>query len=551
MKYLLIIAILFTLVLDASGSDTNSALENKLRELDHVMERRDTYYMLHEHEIDSLKNIYSRFATAEQSFQKFNSLHNIFMAYRSYQNDSARVYADKEKKLADLIGDKNLSSIAQCDNIFTSMSRGDFTGAVESHGRTNLVGVNDSIKVEYYMLIVRLYSDLSNFTSDRWEDRYAQLSKAYSDTLLSIATSGSYAAQFALNFRNDRNQNELINTYTAIINRDDVPTSVKGMYYSILGDLYLRDDNTEQGLIMKAQSAIIDIKCAIRETTSKGFLAEALYACGDLERAAKYIHVALEDAESYNAPHRKSEIGKTISQIENSRYSSVNSERQMLWIILVISLLFAVAVSWNVVYIRRQNRRLRESKSVIEEQNAQIAQSNMQLSDLNGQLKALNSQLRESIKIKDEYIGYGFYLNSQYIEKMEGLYKFINIKTKFGQVDDIRNSLKLSDIKAEKDKLLKEFDLIFLRLFPSFIEQYKELFPADDTTLNELDGGYLTPEMRIFALIRLGITDNNNIAQFLNYSVNTINTYKTKAKKRSIVHNDEFESRIMKIRSIR
>ncbi|MDE5903174.1 MAG: hypothetical protein K2H21_08165, partial [Muribaculaceae bacterium] len=81
--------------------------------------------------------------------------------------------------------------------------------------------------------------------------------------------------------------------------------------------------------------------------------------------------------------------------------------------------------------------------------------------------------------------------------------------------------------------------------------QYSQLFPADDPVLNDVEEGILTPEMRIFALIRLGITDNNAIARFLNYSINTINTYKTKAKKRSIVANEEFEERIMQIRSVR
>ena len=98
--------------------------------------------------------------------------------------------------------------------------------------------------------------------------------------------------------------------------------------------------------------------------------------------------------------------------------------------------------------------------------------------------------------------------------------------------------------------MLKEFDKIFLSLFPTFIEQYNSLFDDSSNNTEEPADGILTPEMRIFALIRLGINDTNNIAQFLNYSVNTINTYKTKAKKRSLVSNDEFETKIMQIKSV-
>ena len=142
-------------------------------------------------------------------------------------------------------------------------------------------------------------------------------------------------------------------------------------------------------------------------------------------------------------------------------------------------------------------------------------------------------------------------MNSEYIEKIEGIYKLVNRKVTVGQAEELKSLLKMTDIKEEKRKMLQEFDKSFLRLFPTFMEQYRELFPADDDTLDDVDDGIMTPEMRIFALIRLGINDNNNIARFLNYSVNTINTYKTKAKKRSIVPNEEFEERIMHIRSVR
>lgn len=158
--------------------------------------------------------------------------------------------------------------------------------------------------------------------------------------------------------------------------------------------------------------------------------------------------------------------------------------------------------------------------------------------------------MRESIKIKDKYLGYVFYLISEYIKRIESLYKIVNLKLTVKQPYDLARMFPLSHIRVEKEKMLKEFDKIFLSLFPTFIEQYNSLFDDSSNNTEEPADGILTPEMRIFALIRLGINDTNNIAQFLNYSVNTINTYKTKAKKRSIVSNDEFETKIMQIKSV-
>lgn len=528
------------------------ALEDKLRELDHVMERRYTYYKLHEHKIDSLKKIETTIKPGELE-KRFKICHELFNAYRSYQNDSARIYVEKELDIAGRMANPEHMVSAQYDNVFAYMSKGDFTNAVNVLNETTFSNVSDSLKAEMYVLAARLYSDLSNFTSDKYEDGYAKKSYAYGDSAATIAPPGSYASQFATYFLHGymQNKEERIATFEKIIDRDDVSPSIKAMIYSMLGDLYISDNQVEKGLIFKAESAITDIKSAIRETTSKHFLAYELFRMGDVNRATKYIHVALEDAESYNAPQRKAEIGRSLSLIEASRYSTVKEERDSLWIILAVTFVFIFVIAGFLIFIRRKNLQLKESSLIIQHQNEEIRKRNADITKANDQLRELNSKLGESIKIKDEYLGYVFYLISEYIKKIESLYKIVNLKLKIKQPYDLLKAFPASDIRLEKEKMLKEFDRIFLSLFPSFVEQYNQLFDESSSNAVEMADGILTPEMRIFALIRLGVKDTNKIAQFLNYSVNTINTYKTKAKKRSIVSNEEFEARIMKIQSVK
>ena len=533
--------------------DPHELLQQKLAELDRTVERRDTYFMRHEHFIDSLKRVAANIKGKHDERALFDIHHKIYNAYKSFQNDSARVYNNRELEIARRIGDKNLIAKAQCDNLFTFMSRGDFTSAVDILNATDLSGVSDTIKADFYVQAVRLYSDLSNFTSAAWDDKYAKLSRAYSDTVLRYAAPGSYDAQFAHNFLDPYkvNTEERISTYESMLRRSDVPASLKAMLHSMLADAFILKGDKELGLAHKAESAIIDIKEATRETTSKHFLAYELYEQGDIDRAARYIHAALEEADAYNAPQRKAEIGRALSLIESTRYKSINNQRYTLGFLLGGAVLIGLIVAVMFFFIRRKNKQLAAGKRTIEEQNAQISEANERLTNLNKELNNVNSKLRESVKIKDEYIGYGFNLNSEYIEKIESIYKLVNRKVSVGQTEDLKSQLKMSDIKEEKAKMLQEIDKSVLRLFPTFIEQYSELFPEDDDTLADVSEGIMTPEMRIFALIRLGISDNNNIARFLNYSVNTINTYKTKAKKRSIVANDEFEERIMHIKSVR
>ncbi|MCM1318283.1 MAG: DUF6377 domain-containing protein [Bacteroides sp.] len=528
--------------------------------------------MKHEHEIDSLKRI-ETLVPANDLLAKFKIYNELFKAYRSYQSDSARIYVDKELALSNKIGNPEITTIAKYDNIFTYMSKGDFTNAVNVLNNISFDNVSDSLKAEMYVLASRLYSDLSNFTSDRYEDDYAKMARTYADSAYHMAAPDSYASQLATFFLHGYKQNrkERIALFTRIVERGDLSPSMKAMVYSMLGDLYLSDNQTEKGLIYKAESAIFDIKSATRETTSKHFLAYELFGRGDVGRAAKYVHVAFEDAESYNAPQRKAEIGRAMSLIEATRYTSIKDERDNLWIILTITVIFVVVTVILFFSIRHKNHLLKKSSEIISIQNEEIKKRNLEISgqnadikkkndeisrqnseitEVNLQLRQLNTRLRESIKIKDEYLGYVFYIISEYIKKIESMYKVINVKLTTKQPYDLSKMFPVSHVKIEKEKMLKEFDKIFLSLFPTFIEQYNQLFDEASNSTEPADG-IMTPEMRIFALIRLGITDTEKIAQFLNYSVNTINTYKTKAKKRSIVSNDEFETKIMQIRSVK
>ena len=160
------------------------------------------------------------------------------------------------------------------------------------------------------------------------------------------------------------------------------------------------------------------------------------------------------------------------------------------------------------------------------------------------QLIRKRSQLVEANRIKEEYIGQSFYVNSEFIAEFEELYKTISQKITARQYDDLKELAKLSKINKKRESMYESFDKCFIRIFPTFVKEYASLFPEGmiDPAATEL-----TSEMRIFALMRLGITDSEKISKFLNYSVHTIYTYKTRAKNKSIVGNDEFEKRLKSV----
>ena len=226
------------------------------------------------------------------------------------------------------------------------------------------------------------------------------------------------------------------------------------------------------------------------------------------------------------------EIGDILPIIERDRYEAVSSQRNWLIAASCLFVLLSAVILCSYFYIRKKNRTLTDARETIATQLHQ--------------LQAANRQLKEDDKIKNAYIGRSFYTNSEFIAKLEKLYLMIDRKIVARQYDDLRSMMKLSTLNAERENMYEAFDQTFLKIFPDFVQKYNLLFEEKDRKLPPNEHS-LTSEMRIFALIRLGITDSERIAKFLNYSVHTVNTYKTRIKNRSIVENEQFENHIMEI----
>jgi hypothetical protein len=159
----------------------------------------------------------------------------------------------------------------------------------------------------------------------------------------------------------------------------------------------------------------------------------------------------------------------------------------------------------------------------------------------------VNYKLLESNKIKEEYIGYCFQIASAYIDKIEKLKNQVDHKLVDHKYSEIRFLVNNINIKQERDELFRNFDRIFLKIFPNFVSAFNSFFKEEDQ-IKLKDNELLNTDLRIYALIRIGISENEKIAQILEYSVNTIYAYKTKIRNKSLVPNDEFEEKIMGIK---
>jgi uncharacterized protein (UPF0297 family) len=211
----------------------------------------------------------------------------------------------------------------------------------------------------------------------------------------------------------------------------------------------------------------------------------------------------------------------------------------------------------STLIILKQKKRLNSARLLIVKQNSDLLESNEQLkesqkkiSKQNIDLVHINERLKEVHRIKDEYIGYFFSTNSAYLDKTEDFRKMVVRKIRNRQFDELIELSAATDLRKEREDMFELFDQIFMKLFPDFVIRYNQLFNEEDRVYIKSDG-MLTPEIRIFALIRLGITESERIAKFLDFSLSTVKNYKTKAKNRSIIPNELFEHKIMEIESVK
>jgi len=302
---------------------------------------------------------------------------------------------------------------------------------------------------------------------------------------------------------------------------------------------YIYLDDEDKAMSYFAQSAIADNEAETREITALYHLSRLIYKQGDYDRASRYVHQALEDINFYGTRLRKVEINDILPIIEQDRYVALESQRNWLFAATGMAVAMLLGILASYWFIHKKNRKLTEARETIHQQLDELQAKNEQLSSVIHQLKEAN-------KIKNEYIGRSFYTNAEFIAKLEKVYLALDRKIVACQYDDLRTTLKQSALNAERENMFESFDQTFLKLFPHFVKKYNELFEEKDRK-EPADDQSLTSEMRIFALIRLGITDSDRIANFLDYSVHTVNTYKTRIKNRSKVDNDQFEQFIMEI----
>ena len=522
--------LLFAVPIGVAGQES---VEAWLQRMDASLDRRAEFEAAKQHRIDSVRHMLSSAQTADA---RFEAMYGMYDEYKAYCYDSARHYSYACLDVATRQGREDWVVRSKCAIAFSLTSAGILSEAREVLASIDPRRLSGEQLAEYYNYESILWRTMADFVGEEpFYTQYISLSNAYIDSLTSIVPDNTlqwWTHTGSEQMRQHRYQDALESFAHVMKLNQPVDLHVEAMTAAEMAWAYIFLDNEEKAIECFARSAIADNESATREITALYHLARLIYKRGDYDRASRYVHQALEDINFYNTRLRKVEINDILPIIEQDRYNAVRSQRNWFIVASVLLVILILAILNVYFMVRKKNRLLADAHATIETQLEQLKQANL--------------KLKEDNKIKNAYVGQSFYTNAEYIEKVEKLYLTIERKIAARQYEDLRSMLKLSTLNGEREGMYVAFDQTFLKLFPDFVQRYNELFEEKDRKQPPSEDS-LTSEMRIFALIRLGITDSERIAKFLNYSVHTVNTYKTRIKNRSTAENDQFEQLIMQI----
>ena len=526
-----ILTLIFCLVCIPLNIYAKNETDSLLKVLDKTISERPIYTADKIQKIENLKLKLAGNLSLEEEYQINASL---VAEYEAFICDSAIAYINKNIRIAEELSNPEFINESKLQYSFVLSISGLFTQAQEILDSVRFEELSIDLKLLYCWTYIRYYENLIKYTDDAdYESIYLAEKMRYRDTIMFYLEEepGLYRKEKAFQLQDEGKYEEACEILTEIFSEQEQYTHSYAMSAMSLAMVhrYLKNAALEEKYLMLA--SITDTRLAIKENEALLALAINLYKKGNIDRAYTYIRAALDDANFYNSRFRNTVIARVQPIIEDTYLQKIEKQQHNLRTYAILTSLFVIALVIALYFIYRQIR--------------VVSRARKSLMTMNGQLENVNQKLDEANLIKEKYIGYFMNQCAVYIDKLDDYRKNINRKLKAGQIDDL-HKLTSSTRGLEKDveELYETFDKAFFKIYPDFVENFNALLREEEGY--KLEKGQLNTELRIFALIRLGITDVNQIAVFLRYSMQTIYNYKSKVKGKAI-DSKTFEEDVKKI----
>ena len=549
MKQLLFLLLMLMMPLLTQGKTDEKKL---LERIDYMIDNDQHYQDIKEKELKHLKQ---QALDAEDNKTRLLFLDSIYRAYSAYRYDSAYAYMKRGLELAEKCKDSYYITLNKINQASVLSVRGFYSKAEGLLQTLNPETMPNKLKLYYYFTFAWIYNYWESYAKNSdFAAEFCTKKKHYMDLLLQ-------------NFKEDRRNTVYYNYLLGERIYLDEPTSRKSLtlflkamkmspaksrihamsaygaarYYKLTGkfDLY------EKYLV---EASVSDGLCQLKETVALQKLAYYLFKKDEnnSKLAAKYIQHTMEDAQFFNNQLRMMEISNILPVIATANQQAAERSRaRILTGFITVSAALIIIIILAFVNNRQKNK-LKKNKQEIEEQNRKQIEMNGQLSEMNNQLTELNQQLIETNIKRETYLRLFIDISAAYIDKLADYRKLVSRKIKANQAADLLKSLNTHKLEEEETQMFyNRFDKAFMELYPGFVTELNKLL-LPESQLEVPTTHTLTTEIRIYALMRLGVTDSQEIATLLHYSTQTIYNYKSGMRAKAI-NRDTFESDVNRL----
>lgn len=530
--------------------------------LDSVLEQSELFVANKEKKIADLRKKLAMPLKAEERLW-FNKM--MYEEYFVYNADSAMSYVNQNLDIATHLGEEGKVQEWLLNKVFLYTAQGLLSEAEKQLQCVDTAMLGENQMFRYYDTHIYLYTHQAQYIGTRPEQITAYYKREMELRFEALPYLDpkhpeyySFMASIHRDYPRSSYGDSLKWELVKIVDRSELTSRNDAMNAYRLAVMFKNEGNELNYVKYLTYSAIADIRSCNRDIASLEELATVLYDQKDIDRGYTYINFCLKSALLYPNRVRVLNISVVTDKLQQAyRLRNTQQESKLRTSLYTVSFLSAVLLmAIGLIYLQfrklaRSRHWLNESnrllnRHVVELSEAQqmLAHVNEELNLANEKLQASNNQLIESNYVKEEYIGYVFSICSNYITKLDDYRKNISRKLKTGQMDDIR-ALASSPlmVQSELKEFYHSFDAIFLHIYPDFVDDFNALLrPEEQVVLKE--GELLNTELRIYALVRLGINDSVKIAEFLHCSPQTVYNNRLKTRNKAVIPKEEFTERV-------
>ena len=519
------------------SSANNAAL---LQKLDSVIEASETIVAEKNKKIAMLKQMAAKENNTALLLERYRELSEEYYVFKF---DSAKVYVEKGLALAKKVQNSRYivtntimkAKLLSIGGLYSEAINTLNTIEQDSLGEQNMT-------FDYNIAYSTIYSYWADYCNDdTYSPIYRERSNAYLKTAIANIDKNNAAYDYYMGEYHvyiDKDDDKALKHYFRTLEKNGMTSRVYAMASFAIANNYSAHENMEKYEEYLIKASICDILCCTKENLAIQDLAMHLFKQDNenIERARVYINTAMDDAKSYNNRLRILEISQKLPIIVSTYHKRLTTQNStLMYAVWGISLLVVTMIVLLYFFVR-QNKLLSKRRHELHVSNNMLTETNERLNRANEQLLDTNRKREGLAKL---YID----LCAKYIDKMAKFQVMVQRKIKANQINELMSYVSSSRLNYEDaDTFMKRFDEAFLNLYPSFVTEFNALLKEDEQVITK-NPHSLTTELRIFALIRLGVKESSEIAALLYYTPRTIYNYRSAFKNKAL-NRESFEERV-------